>query len=100
MVALEPLDGEQWQAVGCTDSRPLKLCRNYQQYEACNWALDAEDPEALCQSCRLTHTIPDLSVHGYQEAWVKLEMAKRRALYSVLTLQLPLSGKSQDPGRS
>ena len=73
MFALEPLAGEQWRALDAADAPPLRLCRNYVDYDVCNWALDADDPEALCQSCRLTHIIPDLSLPGYQAAWAKLE---------------------------
>ena len=98
MCALEPLEGDRWRPVGGDESQDLRLCRNYVEHDVCNWALDAGDPDALCLSCRLTHTIPDLAVAGNQAAWAKLETAKRRALYSILALQLPLVGKLQDPG--
>ena len=97
LFALEPAAGGQWRARGAAAAPAFKLCKNYVDYDVCNWALDADDPEALCLSCRLTHTIPDLSVQGYQQAWAKLETAKRRALYSLLSLRLPLVGKAQDP---
>jgi len=41
--------------------------------------------------------IPDLSQAGRREAWYRLEAAKRRLIYSLLGLGLPLSGKTQDP---
>ena len=42
-----PLDG----AAG----RVYRLCANYTGQSVCNWAIDASDPNPLCQSCRLTH---------------------------------------------
>ena len=74
-----------------------RLCRNYAYDNVCNWALPATDPNALCRSCRLTRVIPDLSVPGNKEAWYKLEVAKRRMLYSLLSLRLPAASKVEDP---
>ena len=67
-----------------------RLCSNYEGAGICNWAVDADDNEGLCASCRLTAVIPDLSVTGNREAWFKLERAKRRLLYTLLKLGLPL----------
>jgi hypothetical protein len=41
--------------------------------------------------------IPDLSQPGHKEAWYRLEVAKRRLLYSLLSLGLPVVGKDDDP---
>ena len=73
---------------------PYKLCANNLNHQICNWALPATDPEALCRSCRLTHVIPNLGQPGNEEAWHRLEIAKRRLLYTILALGLPLSGKT------
>ncbi len=40
-------------------------------------------------ACRITETIPDLSVTGHREKWVRLEAAKRRLLYTLDRLGLP-----------
>jgi hypothetical protein len=45
----------------------------------------------LCRSCRLTRVIPNLSVPGHKTAWYRLESAKRRLVYTLLTLGLPLN---------
>jgi hypothetical protein len=75
-----------------------KLCANNINYQICNWALPAADNDALCRSCRLTHVIPNLSQRGNQEAWHRLEVAKRRLLYTLLTLGLPVASKTaSDP---
>jgi hypothetical protein len=68
------------------------LCANYRDAQVCNWSVDARDGRSLCRSCRLTKVIPDLGVQGNQRAWYRLEAAKRRLLYTLLTLQLPIEG--------
>lgn len=93
--ALDPAEGDSWQAPGA--DRSYRLCINYSQAQVCNWAVPADDPDPLCQSCRLTRIIPDLSLPANQEAWRKLEAAKRRLLYSLLNLELPLKTRQEDP---
>jgi hypothetical protein len=74
-----------------------RLCDNYTQQNVCNWAVAADDPQSLCRSCRLTRMIPDLRQPGYKEAWYRLEVAKRRLVYTLLNLGLPLDNKISDP---
>jgi hypothetical protein len=76
-----------------------RLCTNYSYHDVCNWAIPANSVESLCTSCCLTHTIPNLSVDGNRAAWAKLETAKRRALYTLLSLGLPLISKRHDAAR-
>jgi hypothetical protein len=77
--------------------RKYRLCENYVKHNVCNWAVPADDPNALCASCRLTRVIPDLSKPGARQAWYKLEAAKRRLVYSLLRLGCPLKNKTDDP---
>lgn len=58
---------------------------------ACNWAVDADD--ALCAACRLTRTLPDLSIEGNRHRWIKTENAKKRAVYSLIAFGLDISPK-------
>jgi hypothetical protein len=74
-----------------------RKCKNYAEHNVCNWAVPADDPNPLCRSCRLTRVIPDLSKPGNQQAWYKLEAAKRRLVYSLLRLGCPLKSKAEDP---
>ena len=74
--------------------RTYHLCANYRGGQVCNWAVDDADDHPLCVSCRLTQIIPDLSVEGYQAAWYRLEVAKRRLLYTLLKLGLPFDDGS------
>ena len=78
------------------EAQTFKLCANYTDHQLCNWAVAGGDAHMQCESCRLTSTIPNLSLSGRKEAWAKLETAKRRLIYAILTLPLPLIGKRED----
>src|SRR6185295_20324525 len=47
--------------------------------------------------CELTEVIPDLSDPNNLGAWVAIERAKRRLLYTLATLKLPAPGKREEP---
>ena len=79
------------------EGRRYRLCANYDRENVCNWAVPAADVDPLCLSCRLTRTIPDLSVAGRKEAWFRLEVAKRRLVYALHGLGLPVVNKTTDP---
>lgn len=98
MVALSLEDDGSWRPVdnGAPNGELLRLCGNYVDHGVCNWAMSYDQPESLCLSCNLTHTIPDQSIAGNLESWTKLETAKRRVLYAILSLRLPLMNKVQD----
>ena len=81
------------------EGRRYRLCRNYTEHNVCNWAVPADDPNPLCSSCRLTRVIPDLDAAGHQAAWYKLEVAKRRLVYTPAALRLPVAERDDDPER-
>ncbi|MDR3637758.1 MAG: putative zinc-binding peptidase [Isosphaeraceae bacterium] len=100
MATLEPTKDDRFRAVGKTGGeREYRLCKNYREQNVCNWAVPADDPNPFCLSCQLTRVIPDLSRPGVPERWAKLEMAKRRLIYSLLNLDLPLPTKIEDADR-
>jgi len=70
-------------------NRTYRVCANGQQHAVCNWLVPADEPEAFCAACRLNDVIPDLSVAGNLARWHRLELAKRRLVYTLLKLQLP-----------
>lgn len=76
-----------------------RLCSNYHAVNVCNWAIPRKDPNPLCTSCRLTRVIPDLKVPGHAQSWYRLEVAKRRLLYSLIDLGLPILGRDEDHER-
>jgi len=96
MVGALEQHGEVWHAAQAPH-RTYRLCANYAREDVCNWAVQADDPQPLCLACRLTQTIPDLGQPGHREAWYKLEVAKRRLLYDLLRLGVPVINKSDDP---
>ena len=76
-----------------------RLCSNYAEHGACNWVLPADSSDSLCAACALTHTIPDLTISANKDAWLKLETAKRRLLFDLLSLKLPWMNKRADVER-
>ena len=97
VVALQPAGDNRWRSARRSDEESYRLCANYDRENVCNWAVAADDPEPLCRSCRLTRVIPDLGQLGNREAWYRLEVAKRRLVYSLLRLGLPVENKTVDP---
>ncbi|MGC3990885.1 MAG: putative zinc-binding peptidase [Chthoniobacteraceae bacterium] len=79
-----------------TAGKSYRLCENYRQHNVCNWAVSIEDENLLCSCCRLNRTIPNLSDAGNAEAWFSMEKAKRRLVYSLLSLGLPVKSKIED----
>ncbi len=74
-----------------------RLCRNYESYAVCNWAIPEHDPNEYCPSCRLTQTIPALSDTAAVDSWRTLEIAKRRLVYTLIQLGLPLEARADQP---
>jgi hypothetical protein len=74
-------------------------CANYLQEGACNWLVSAESGEQFCQACRLNDVIPNLSEPDNRQRWQDVEQAKRRLIYSLDSLGLPLLSKADDPVR-
>jgi len=88
--------GQRWRALG-GDGPAYRLCRNWTDHGVCNWAVAADDPEPLCLACRLNDVIPSLADPAARASWARLEAAKRRLVYSLLRLGLPVAPKAQDP---
>jgi hypothetical protein len=96
--SLDPAEEGSWHSPHPSAAgRTYRLCANYSGAQVCNWAVDAGGTATLCDACQLTTTIPNLSVVGHQTAWYKLEVAKRRLVYTLLNLRLPIEPRSRDP---
>jgi hypothetical protein len=96
--ALEPVGDNLWRAVAPGDTtQQFRLCRNYINESVCNWAIQADDTDEYCLSCRLNHALPPASDPETKREWQKLETAKRRLLYTVFQLGLPVESKKQNP---
>jgi len=73
-------------------STSLVKCVNNGEHDVCNRYLLSGGTPALCDYCGLTETIPDLTVAGNDRRWYELETAKRRLLYTLEALRLPIRG--------
>ncbi len=95
--ALEPAENGTWRALTRGSTEPFhRECDNGVQHQVCNWMVPASEPNPFCVSCRLNELIPDLSRAGNRDRWHKLEMAKRRILYTIMRLGLPLDGAPEE----
>jgi hypothetical protein len=72
-------------------------CKNFTEHDTCNWLVRVAENQAYCTSCRLTEIIPDLSDARNRQAWAEVESAKRRLLYALRALRLPVVGKPEAP---
>jgi hypothetical protein len=71
-------------------------CTN-QVIARCNWLVPCDDPAALCASCRLTSVRPNDNETDSVAAFANAEAAKRRLVHQLLSLGLPVIGRSVDP---
>lgn len=94
VVSLTPLDN----GVFAADQTGAKVrrCANLDK-AGCNWLEPAESEHSLCLSCRLTRTIPDLTIEGNQSRWVAIELEKRRLIAQLLSLGLPIPSRTDFP---
>lgn len=95
LVSLEAAGDGCWQPHA--EKSHYRMCANYQQHAVCNWMVPVEDPHTFCSACRLNHTIPDLGVDGNIDLWRMLETEKRRLVYSLFRLGLPVGSRVTDP---
>ena len=65
----------------------LPFCVKRNSASRCNWLAPGG---GSCLSCRMSKVIPALSKPENHGRWRKLEQAKRRLLYDLLRLQLPV----------
>jgi hypothetical protein len=95
MVALAP-NGEQETE---TPNGRYRKCANYAHEGVCNWLLPCAARGDLCQACELNNVIPDLSNPDNRRLWLEVEKAKRRLVYDLDGLGLPVVPKRVDAER-
>lgn len=94
MAGLDPAGDELWH-------RPergafYRRCRNYRDYDSCNWMVPVGEADDYCASCRLNLIVPNLGVPRNLVLWYRIESAKRRLLYTLFRLRLPIVDRRQD----
>ena len=87
---------ENYQRLGDI-SHNYRMCANRTHYQACNFAIAADDPNPLCTACRQTEILPDLAVDGNTLRWQKLETAKRRLYYTLARMGLHPENADSSP---
>lgn len=95
--AFELLQQGLWRAL--FNDRVYRQCKNYLDYNVCNWMVAEDDDSVMCLSCRLNHIIPNLNETKNITLWYRIEQAKRRLLYTLYSLNLPVINRFQDPAR-
>jgi hypothetical protein len=71
--------------------RRFRRCANGVQYNVCNWLVAAYAPSPYCRACELNDVIPNLDVPRNLGRWKVLENAKRRLVFDLTGLGLPVS---------
>lgn len=98
--ALEPCEGESsvFTALAPKAQRArVRLCKNGIDHANCNWMIPADSEQELCPSCSLNSVIPNLEKPEALAQWTKLERCKRRLLYTLYELELPVESRSERP---
>jgi len=100
LAAIEPVAAEPGLFVALGSQQKgarYRQCGNQIDHEACNWAVPEGDEHRFCRACRLNDIIPNLAEPAAKEAWIKLEMNKRRMFYTLLELRLPVESRADRP---
>lgn len=79
------------------NARRYRFCANFINHSVCNWIIALSDDNLYCKGCRLNRTIPDLDIEINLQRWREIEQAKKRMLYTLYSLGLPVVDRTQDP---
>lgn len=96
-MTLSALEFREDHWIASADGGTWRQCANLSE-AGCNWMVPA-DGTVFCPSCTLNRTIPDLNAPGNEERWRELETAKRRLVYALRRLGLPLTSHTEDADR-
>lgn len=79
-----------------SDRPAQRPCANYTSYQVCNWMVPAESGDVHCVSCRTTQILPSLDKPQNLLHWATIEQSKRRMVYSLLSMGLPVVPRTED----
>lgn len=104
LLALNPIfdstgiQSDSWQ--GADNGRVYRLCQNEIDYQVCNWLVLSDD-KCYCLACNLNQIVPGVESTyrslRKRQYWASMEHAKRRLLYTLLQLGLPVVNKADEP---
>jgi hypothetical protein len=98
MGAMAPSEDVLLTTLPSAKGKKYRLCQNSIEHGVCNWAVPLDEDNAFCRGCRLNSIIPDLSRPGALKAWGRIEHAKKRLLYTLLQLGLPVDSHRDKKG--
>jgi hypothetical protein len=100
LTALDVAGDGRWRALAPEATGGYyRMCNNYVYERVCNWVVHSEDEQVFCLACRLNEVIPNLDDAKNRVHWQRIERAKRRLLYTLYLLGLPVVGRDRDPER-
>lgn len=73
-----------------------RLCVHRAALGTCNWIVSSAE-DLACASCALNETVPDLADPRRLVLYASVEKAKRRLLFTLLSLGLPIEGRDVRP---
>jgi hypothetical protein len=95
LVSLEP-DNGVWRTPVFREQAYV-FCANA-EHGACNWLIEAvPGGEVFCRACRHNELVPSVEDPVNLRRWQVIERAKKRLLYSLLRMHLPLATRNEDP---
>ena len=77
--------------------RRFTACANGREFDACNWLVPETSESRHCWACQFNRTIPDQSLAHNTERLRRFEVARKRLLFTLLQLRLPLRNGFADP---
>ena len=75
----------------------FRYCRNAVDFDVCNWLTSCTEEPTLCFGCSFNRTIPNLNEPRNISRWAKFERSKKRLLYTLMRLGLPIRSGFDDP---
>jgi hypothetical protein len=100
LAAIEPAEpAGVFRALGAgAEGERYRHCGSRIDHGACNWAVAEHDPHRFCLACRLNEVIPNLADAQAKDRWLKVEQSKRRTIYTLLQLGLPVEPRGETAG--
>jgi hypothetical protein len=97
LVSLEAHDHDGTWLAPHLPGQAFVFCANA-EFGACNWLVEVGGHgHRYCRACRHNELIPSMEDAQNLIRWQVIERAKKRLIYSLLRLRLPLATRNQDP---